>query len=379
MSAARMIRGGLTFLAMLLAAMACAGAGADPQPDNGLGPVARPAIPFAPRHYIAYRTSAPLAIDGKLDEADWDKAEWTEDFIDIEGPSMPAPRFRTRAKLLWDDDYLYFAVEMEEPDLWASLTERDAVIYQDNDIELFIDPEGSTHRYMELEINQHGTPWDLLLVKPYRDGARVAYNGWDIHGLRIGRSLRGTLNQPGDRDQGWTVEVAVPWNALRETYGESLRPKTNEQWRLNFSRVEWKTSSAGGTYRKLTDAATGRPLPEDNWVWSPQGVIDMHYPEMWGVVQFSGHTVGGPRDSWRSDPAQAAKWALREVYYAQRAYYARHQRFAARFSQLGLKLDAAPGYAWPPRLYVAPQRFTARLEGKDGRAALSIEQDGLVH
>lgn len=360
-------------LVALLAAMAGAGA------QGQLGPVARPAVAFQPRHYIAYRTSAPLVLDGKLDEADWGKAEWTGDFVDIEGPAKPRPRFRTRAKLLWDDDYLYFAVEMEEPDLWATLTERDAVIFQDNDIELFIDPEGTTHRYMELEINQHGTAWDLLLAKPYRDGERVAYSGWDIHGLKIGRALHGTLNQPGDHDQGWTVEVAVPWRALRESYGEPVAPKAGEQWRLNFSRVEWKTRHTGGTYQKLVDGTSGRPLPEDNWVWSPQGVVDMHYPEMWGVVQFSERAAGGARDSWRQDPAQAAKWALREVYYAQRAFHARHQRFATRFGQLGLKLAAVPGYVWPPRLHATPYQFCARLEGRDGRAALSIEQDGLVH
>ena len=360
-------------LVALLAAMACTGVQAQ------LGPVQRPAVAFQPRHYIAYRASAPPVLDGKLDEVDWDKAEWTEDFIDIEGPSKPRPRFRTRAKMLWDDDYLYFAVEMEEPDLWATVTEHDAVIFQDNDIELFIDPEGSTHRYMELEINQFGTAWDLLLAKPYRDDDRVAYSGWDIHGLKIGRSLNGTLNQPGDRDRGWTVEVAVPWRALRENHGEPMAPKAGAQWRLNFSRVEWKTSGADGSYQKLADAASGKPLPEDNWVWSPQGVIDMHYPEMWGVVQFSGRAAGDARDSWREDPAQAAKWALREVYYAQRAYHASHQRYAARYGQLGLKLAAVPGYAWPPRLYATPYQFSARLAGRDGRAAVSIEQDGLVH
>jgi hypothetical protein len=375
MSAKRMVS-----KVMLLALFTAAANAAEPRPpEPGLDAVQRPAIPFMPRHYVAYRASAPLQIDGKLDEADWDKAEWTEDFVDIEGPVKPAPRFRTRAKLLWDDNYLYFAVEMEESDLWATLTERDSVIYQDNDIELFIDPEGTTHRYMELEINQHGTPWDLLLVKPYRDGERVAYNGWDIHGLKIGRTLRGTLNQPGDRDQGWTVEVAIPWGALRESYGESLRPKAGDQWRLNFSRVEWKTRSDGGAYQKLMDEASGRPLPEDNWVWSPQGVIDMHYPEMWGVVQFSSLTAGDVRESWHDDPKLAAKWALREVYYAQRAFYAKHRRFASHFGQLGLKLDAPAGYTWPPRLYVSPRRFTASIAGKNGGASLSIEQDGLVH
>lgn len=365
----------MTRRSMVALLAAVIGTGAQAQ----LGPVKHPAVPFQPRHYIAYRASAPPVMDGKLDEADWSKAEWTEDFVDIEGPSKTKPRFRTRAKMLWDDEYLYFAVEMEEPDLWATLTERDTVIYQDNDIELFIDPDGSTHRYMELEINQHGTAWDLLLAKPYRDDERVANSGWDMHGLKIGRTLNGTLNQPGDRDQGWTVEVAIPWRALRDNHGEAVAPKNGEQWRMNFSRVEWKTRNEGGKYQKLIDAASGKPLPEDNWVWSPQGVIDMHYPEMWGMVQFSGSPAGGAPDSWREDPAQAAKWALREVYYAQRAYRATHQRYAANYGQLGLKQGAVPGYAWPPRVYATPYQFTARIEGKDGRAALSIEQDGLVH
>jgi hypothetical protein len=357
---------------VLLAALA--GASAQAQ----LGPVARPAVPFEPRQYIVYRSGAPLTVDGKLDEAAWSKAAWTEDFIDIEGPAKPRPRYRTRAKLLWDDDYLYFAVEMEEPHLWATLTERDAVVFHDNDIELFIDPDGSTHRYMELEINQLGTAWDLLLAKPYRDGERVAFSGWDMRGLQIGRTLRGTLNQPGDRDQGWTVEVAVPWRALRESYGEPLRPKAGEQWRLNFSRVQWRTRESNGGYAKLLDAQSGRPLPEDNWVWSPQGVVNMHYPEMWGVVQFSAHSAGAAQDSWRADPAQAARWALREIYYAQRAYHARHGRYTSKLDRLGLKLRPVPGYAWPPRLYATPHQFSAHLAGQDGRAALRIEHDGLV-
>ncbi len=353
---------------------ALAGAGAFAQ----LAAVPHPSIPFQPRYYVAYRSTTPPLLDGRLDEGDWAKAQWTEDFVDIEGSARPTPRFRTRAKMLWDDDYLYFAVEMEEPDLWATLTERDSVIFQDNDIELFIDPEGSTHRYMELEINQHGTAWDLLLTKPYRDGERVAYTGWDMHGVKIGRQLHGTLNQPGDRDQGWTVEVAVPWRALRESYGEVLRPLAGDQWRLNFSRVEWQTTSRDGSYRKLTDAATGKALAEDNWVWSPQGVINMHYPEMWGVVQFSAHPVGGPRDAVRVAPALAAKWALREVYYAQRSYFTKHRRFARNYQQLGLQQAAVAGYVWPPRIEATTRQFTARLAGRSGNPDLRIEQDGLL-
>jgi hypothetical protein len=99
------------------------------------------------RSYVCYKSSGPIAVDGKLTEPSWQKAEWTSLFADIEGDKRPGPRFATRAKMLWDDKYLYIAAELEEPDVWATLKERDAVIFYDNDFEVFIDPDGYTHQY----------------------------------------------------------------------------------------------------------------------------------------------------------------------------------------------------------------------------------------
>ena len=90
----------------------------------------------------------------------------------ISGRDRPVPRFRTRAKLLWDDEALYIAAQLEEPDVWATLTKRDTTIFRDNAFEVFIDPDGDTHHYYELEVNALGTVWDLLLVKPSAMAAR---------------------------------------------------------------------------------------------------------------------------------------------------------------------------------------------------------------
>lgn len=118
-----------------------------------------------PLNYVAYKTSEPLVIDGKLNEEDWQNATWTEDFADIEGYHKPKPLHRTRAKILWDDDYLYIGAELEEPHIWATYTEDETVIFHENNFEVFIDPNGDTHNYYELEINALGTKWDLMLVK----------------------------------------------------------------------------------------------------------------------------------------------------------------------------------------------------------------------
>ena len=72
--------------------------------------------------------------------------------------------------MLWDDTYLYVGALLEEPHVWATLTQHDSVIFHDNDFEVFIDPDGDNHEYCEIEINALNTEWDLFLNKPYRDG-----------------------------------------------------------------------------------------------------------------------------------------------------------------------------------------------------------------
>jgi hypothetical protein len=233
-------------------------------------------------------------MDGRLDDAAWAEAPWTADFVDIEGPSRSAPAYRTRVKMLWDDEYLYVAAELEEPHVWATLTERDAVIFHDNDFEVFIDPDGDTYEYYELEVNALGTVWDLFLTKPYREGGR-AIDAWDIRGLVHGVHVDGTLNDPSDRDRGWSVELAMPWSVLEEAAPGQEPPSPGDTWRINFSRVEWDTRVEDGRYVKETDPETGRPLPEHNWVWTPQWEVNMHAPEHWGRVTFEGPDNGGRR------------------------------------------------------------------------------------
>jgi hypothetical protein len=247
----------------------------------------------SPRRTAVYRTATPLAMDGRLDEPAWRAVRWSDPFVDIEGAGQPAPRFETRLKMLWDDEFFYFAAEMEEPDLWGTLTERDSVIYQDNDFEVFIDPGNDTLDYYELEVNVLGTEWDLRLTKPYRAGGQ-AIDAWDITGLEVGIDARGTINQPGDEDDGWTLEIAMPWPVLAEFAPEQRRPRAGEEWRVNFSRVQWHLDVEDGRYVKRLDPGTGKPLPENNWVWSPQGAINMHIPERWGYAEFSDVVAGGP-------------------------------------------------------------------------------------
>lgn len=238
----------------------------------------------APKEYVCQHTAEKVVIDGKLDDAAWQAAPWTDEFADIEGDKKPKPRFRTRAKMLWDDEYFYIAAQLDEPHVWGTITERDAVIFQDNDFEVFIDPNSDTREYYEFEMNSLNTGWDLFLPKKYKDGGK-ADNSWNIGGLKTAVHVEGTLNDPSDEDQYWSVELAIPWKALAEYAHRPSPPEPKDRWRVSFSRVEWEVEVQDGKYVKVPGKR------EDNWVWSPQGFIDMHEPDRWGFVEFVKETA----------------------------------------------------------------------------------------
>lgn len=274
------------------------------------------------RSYVCPKVAGPIPLNGRLDHPAWQSAPWTEDFVDIS--TDVKPRFRTRAKMMWDDAHLYIGAEMEEPHVWATLTEHDSVIFHDNDFEVFLDPDGDNHLYAEFEMNALNTTWDLLLVKPYRDGGPPV-DGFEMVGIKTAVHVDGTLNDASDQDRGWSVEIAIPFKALSQIAGCPCPPRPGDVWRINFSRVEWQVDVVDGKYVK-------RPgLPEDNWVWSPQGVIDMHQPERWGMLQFSDGTALPP------PTVPPERETLMKVYHAQRAFRAKHGHWALHLSNLGIE------------------------------------------
>jgi len=327
---------------------------------------------ITPRSYVCCHAATPVQIDGKLNDAAWKAAPWTEYFMDIEGSAKPRPRHRTRAKMLWDGQYFYVAAELEEPHVWATLTNHDAVIFHDPDFEVFIDPDGDSHGYYEFEINALNTGWDLRLPKPYKDGG-PALNEWEIPGLKTAVHIRGTLNHSADRDQGWTLEIAFPWNALGEFARCPAPPREGDQWRVSFSRVEWLFDIIDGRYRKVPGKK------EDNWVWSPQGIIDMHRPEKWGYVQFTKQKPG--KAKFVPDASAPARAVLQEIYYAQKDFQKANRRWAASLAELGLDNSFGSKQTSPPTLQATPDgyRATAGIKLRDGRLQLwHIRQDAKV-
>ena len=334
--------------------------------------IKEPIIPHDPPVYRCLRADkGPDRLDGDLSKPFWQQGEWITDFHDIEGDSRPRPAKPTRVKVLWTDEAIYIGAELTDDTIWANVTERDAIIFADNDFEVFLAPQDSSHRYYELEMNARNTVWDLFMDRPQRDCCHRII-AWDIRGLESAVKVNGTLNKPGPQNRSWSLELKLPWYSFRECPVDEcqpgrLAPVPGEIWRMDFSRVEWDVDVVDGKYVKRCDPETGKPLPEHNWLWAPTGVIDAHMPEMWGYLVFTEKGEAYPL------PAEdGVKWLLRRLYYREHAYCCKYGAFTADVEAL----LGAEGRKYGLEAYVTPSLFegVARFAGIDWH----IDQDGYV-
>lgn len=330
--------------------------------------IPKPDIDFNPPVYQCRRARKPFVLDGNVEKEFWEDAEFTDAFRDIEGDKREKPRFLTRAKMLWDDENLYIGAILEGDEIWGHQTKRDCVIFQDNDFEIFIDPDSDTHQYYEFEMNAKNTVWDLLLTKPYRDGGKPV-DGYDMHGMRSAVHIDGVLNDPSADNRRWMAEVVIPFSAVNECAKEKRSPKPGEYYRINFSRVQWKVDKKDNAYVKRCDE-NGRTLPEDNWVWAPTGIVNIHYPELWGFVFFAGE-----EESYEIPQDERELWTLRRLYYNANAYYDENGSFPESIDEISEGCPDVAGVIMEKTKHT----FEIRKDSKDGSRELVILGDGRTY
>lgn len=259
-------------------------------------------------HYTCYRTQAQPNADGLLDDSAWEGVPRSPRFVDIVN-NAPA-LYDSYAAVLWDDNNLYFKFWCEDPYVQAALTERDSLIFLENDVEIFIDG-GDT--YYEFEINALGTVYEVFYIwkdayqrgGPYdvpefdifkptsltfggnddRNGKhfwwgthprklRWAFLDWDFPGLKSAVHVDGKINDPTVVDKGWTATLAFPWAGMKWlANGRSLPPQEGDIWRIFIGR-----------YQKFN--IHDREI-HVGWAWNPIGTGDNHRPEFFTQIHFS--------------------------------------------------------------------------------------------
>ena len=185
------------------------------------------AQPPVPRYEVK-RAPAAIVIDGKLDDKAWEAASPAV-ALQFLWENQTGAKQKTAARLLWDDQYLYVSYDCEDADITSQFLERDDPTYRDDAVEIFINPRpAQTGLYFGIEMNARAVIYDYLMYD-----SRFAMKRFNMQGLKVATFLRGTLNARGDADNGWSLELAIPWVNFDEF---SQRPVAGAVWKANLNR-----------------------------------------------------------------------------------------------------------------------------------------------
>jgi hypothetical protein len=164
-----------------------------------------------------------------------------------------APQQATTVRLGWSAEELRVLFHCIDSRAWATMTARDAPLYEEEVVEVFLDPMDDRLSYFEIEVNPLNTVLDLVLRRN-RSGYTKDF-AWRCEGLRTAVTRD---------DTSWTAELAIPFRSLVAT-----APSAGTRWGANFFRI---------------DRPAG--LPRELSAWSPTGRGTFHVPERFGVIEF---------------------------------------------------------------------------------------------
>ncbi len=209
--------------------------------------------------YEVARVPTPIKVDGKLDDTGWDKATAVGDFLNnVDGSHS---QYKTEARALYDDSFIYFSFRCLDNNIWSTLKRRDAHLWDEEVVEVFLQADPHQPNYIEIEVNPLGTVLDIYLLDARKP---LHYESWNSEKLRWAVQVDGTVDGKGG-DREWTCEIALPLEDI--VTAPHLPPQPGDRWRMNLFRVE-----------RL-------PTPAE-LAWSPTLQSDFHIPKRFGDLVF---------------------------------------------------------------------------------------------
>jgi hypothetical protein len=171
----------------------------------------------------------------------------------MENITAGRPAQATRVIVSRTAGHLNVLFQCEDSRPWATITERNGPLYQEETVEIFLDPFGDLACYFEIEVNPLNTVLDLMLRRIGR-GWRKDFE-WQCEGLETSVSII-----PG----GWTATMSIPFAAL-----SPQPPHPGSIWRANFLRIDRPESA-----------------PRELSAWSPTLRNTFHEPRRFGYLEF---------------------------------------------------------------------------------------------
>ncbi len=250
---------GTTTAVVLSLLFPAGGTSAEPQPMAAAAAhaaaqaqaAAQAPLPPPPQYQVKRAAIAPV-IDGKLDDAAWKTASPALPFV-FPWADQTGAKQSTAVRLLWDEKNLYLAYNCEDTDINVRHTQRDDPTYEDDAVELFINPAGTRGNYYGLEMNARGVLYDYFYAHP-----QVLLKRFDLVGQQLATQIHGTVNQNADKDLGWSLELAIPWSNFSDM-AKVLPPAFGSTWTANLNR--WDGTPPDRRLSQWSPSGDPRPNP----------------------------------------------------------------------------------------------------------------------
>lgn len=213
-----------------------------------------------PELHVHRAASAPH-IDGELSE--WSEAVRTETFVNTMDGAHES--LAPSARMMWDERALYLAFEVEDRFLRASGQQRDDHLWEEDCVELMLDPDGDEQRYLELQVSPGNVVFDTWF-DTYRAPQPFGHVTW-TSGLESAVRVHGVVGDD-EADDGYDVEIAIPWTAFTVAGRDGSPPEEGETFRIQLYVLDTREEGQWGVG------------------WSAPLVGDFHVPSRFGRVVF---------------------------------------------------------------------------------------------
>ena len=210
-------------------------------------------VPTPTAPVLCRRATSPVDFH---DGSAWRHAEIIDSFAASWAAESLDDGTRTQARLLWDDEYLYFLADMVDVELISASADDGARLWLGDVFELFFKPAEDSTGYYEFQVNPAGARLNMYL--PHR--ARDAYDRW-----RTSRAFAWTV-YVRKSDTGWAASGRIPWSDFAPTGG---MPRPGDTWRFALCRYDYTS----GRSPVLSSTARLRQA-------------DFHRHEEWGQLLF---------------------------------------------------------------------------------------------
>ena len=275
-------------------------------PDNKNTPANTRLDPFEDSIQPVPRATHPPVVDGNLFEIVWQEAALLSPFQNADGTGEP--QNPTETFLMWDAENLYIGVKayVDESQLpHISQTQRDSPIWEDECIEILIDPNLQTDIYYHLVINPIGAFFDQRVNVPDAPDFRFAPH--DVQ-LTLDRKTMLTSFEADSKwnldakvateinTAFWSIEVALPREMLEKPSKSDLqnKPALENRWLFNIHRKAY--SNVGNTEDLVStperEYSYWLPTYDSEYPWWPHapheyvGILSERYAPAMGVLGF---------------------------------------------------------------------------------------------